>query len=312
MTQWTPKSRRSIPYFPSHERQHPSGGAFLFTRDLPLGITPLGSSFDRAHSIDLEPRDEETAQWLGQLLAIGHRGAHDFAGAVEGLVESIAQYLGYYGEVYFEIFLDGSPSSAPSESARALRLDALPHGYVQHVPGFYLQAVPRSDWQEIGKWAVAIPTKSIWHVGLPATYGRPREHRAMLRRLDKLWGSTPDFLLADGDLGRSAGYDMDAHQLACSIALERATNRWGTIPSLHQVKGTTEYFLIARGLQFQMSQAALREHIIDELNRLLQRIDPKGHRVVINGLPTSREIADALRSLHDGELSFAEAMKTTE
>ena len=91
----------------------------------------------------------------------------------------------------------------------------------------------------------------------------------MLAELDRLSDPMPRFALEGKRLSADVGFDFAAHRHTMDVAGERATRRWGTIPSLQQIKGSTEYYFIARRLQFQHSQALLREHIVHELNGLL-------------------------------------------
>ena len=116
------------------------------------------------------------------------------------------------------------------------------------------------------------------------------------------------FALEDGQLGASAGYEFAVHRRASDIAVERATRSWGTIPSLQRVAWTTEYYYVARHLQFLRSQALVREHVIAELNRLLTRLRVSA-AIRIDGLPTAVQIGDHMTKLKRGEVSFTAALQ---
>jgi hypothetical protein len=49
----------------------------------------------------------------------------------------------------------------------------------------------------------------------------------------------------------------------------------------------------------------LREHIINEINQLLNRLSVKC-KLIVNGLPTAKEILQMRNSMQKGDLSFAE------
>ena len=93
------------------------------------------------------------------------------------------------------------------------------------------------------------------------------------------------------------------------LAVEQLMANWGSIPSLRQLKHTTEYYYIVHSLQSLRSQALLREHILSEMNSLIARlgIDSK---IMISGLGTSGDIAEAIKKLDRGEISFIEALKS--
>jgi hypothetical protein len=154
---------------------------------------------------------------------------------------------------------------------------------------------------------IRIPAEKIWRVRLPRRLGGVRGHRRMLRALGERTSPHPRFIFEGTDMGRSAGYDFAVHRRACEVEIERATQRWGTIPSRFRVEGTTEYFLFSRRLAFKHAQAELREHILAELNQLLARLGLI-HRLQVTGLRPAAEIDRALRQLQAGELTVAEAM----
>ena len=299
-----PGARRSVAYFPSRSGATPMERAFLFTRDVPLGIMPLRRARDRPEFVvTLDPPDAGVEEWLTRFLDVGQFTQTTLDEALVEFVESASRYLAYLGEVFFELLPPDEGDGPPTQLA------PLPPGPVRHLPGRYLQIVPKADREAMeGRRYFAVPSDAMWHVRLPSSLGSPRQHRRMLRRLERLSGLMPDFAMRSTDLGQSESYDLSAHRKASELALERATNRWGTIPSLFQVKGTTEYFLFARRLQWHAAQAGLREHLIVELNALLSRLEV-AHRLVVSGLPTAADISHAIALLKAGEIDVAEAMK---
>jgi hypothetical protein len=191
---------------------------------------------------------------------------------------------------------------------RFARLGPLPPGPVRRLPGRYLQMIPKADRELAdGKRWNAVPSDRMWHVRLPSELGSPRAHRRLLKRVRRFGDITPTFVLQTGDMGRGAGYDFKAFHAACLVETERATNRWGSIPSFQRIGGTNEYFLFSRRLQWQRAQALVREHLIAELNQLLGRLGVSS-QLVVEGLPTARELAETIRKLHRGDATVEEAM----
>lgn len=305
----TRPARQTARYFPSRSGQRPAFQAFLFTRDLPLGLVPYQSS-GRASSfsVTLEPHSDEVAEWLTQFLHIGQYRQHDLSSATEQFLETTVTFMAHTGEAFFELGGSMAESKPPGLPAA---LYPLPPGPVRRVPGRYLQVVPSADRKAFdGKRYLSVPADRMWNVRLPRELGTPRQHRRMLKQLTRLSETLPDFALQSPDLGRSEYYDFSSHRQAIEILLERTTNRWGTIPSLFKVDGTSEYYLFARRLRWQRSQALLRDHILCELNALLARLGLSS-RVVISGLPGPDQIDVVIRQLQAGEIDVDEAMKAS-
>lgn len=297
--------RISRPYLPGTERQvGTEGNQFLFTRDLPLGIMPSRSLRGEGFRVQLEPADEEVSAQLISLLDIGQFSRHDLGEAIIEFVETVARLIGYRGEALFEL-IGGGTDQSPS-------LGSLPPLPVLRTLGGYYQLIPKGARQQLETGAaIRIPAEKIWRVRLPRRLGGVRGHRWMLRALGERSYPHPRFIFEGADMGRSVGYDFAVHRRACEIEIERATRRWGTIPSRFRVEGTTEYFLFSRRLAFKHAQAELREYILAELNRLLARLGFT-HRVQVTGLRSAVEIDRALRQLQAGELTVAEAMDIEE
>jgi hypothetical protein len=297
--------RHAVRYFPSRERSTPAGHAFLLARDIPLGILPIRGARDHPKfSVELRPPDSEREARLCRFLHIGRYEHRTLDEAIVEFVDTAANYIGYFGEVYFEIIFDAE--------GEPLRLEPLPPGRVVRVPGHYVQVIGKRDREQLGvSRFVRIPAKHIWRLGLPRSLGGARRHRRLLRRLERLSNPTPEFALRSTDLGRSVGFEFAVMRDASDRLQERATRRWGTVPSIQRPVGSsTEYFFIARRLAFLQAQANLREHTIDRLNELLTRLQIP-HSIAISGIPSAADIAATLGRLHRGEISFAEALDAT-
>jgi hypothetical protein len=282
----------------SAERLGTEGNQFLFTRDLPLGIMP---NRDAQFRVVLEPEDEEVAEGLVSMLDVGRFTRQGLTEATVEFVERLAELIGYRGEALLEL-VDGGPDAFP-------KLAPLPRSPVMRAPGGFYQLIPKADRAELKAGAaIRIPSEKLWRVKLPRDLGGVRGHRRMLAALGERSSPTPNFILRTPDMGRSAGYDFAAHRRACEVGIERATRRWGTIPSRFRVDGTTEYFLFSRRLAFKRAQAELRDHILGELNRLLGRLQID-HRIRVQGLRSAAEIEKTLLRLRAGELTVSEAMR---
>ena len=91
-------------------------------------------------------------------------------------------------------------------------------------------------------------------------------------------------------------------------SVEHVTRRWGSIPSLQRIDGTTDFYLFAQTLRFRRAQALLREQLVRDINELMRRLGFNAS-LVVQGLPTSDEISALLARLQAGEIDFAQAMR---
>jgi hypothetical protein len=296
----------SIRFFPSMSgRPGVQGNEFIFTRDLPTGVMPIGGlKRSEDYRATLDPADDAVADRIVRLLDVGQFSRHELSEALTEFVETTTRYLGYRGEVIYEIVTVTGRNTGVAE----LRLIPLPPGRVIRTPWAFYQVIPKADREQLGKgWMVRISRSKLWRMTLPHQLGGVRRHRRMLKMLRTRSSPTTEFILQRIDMGHGVGYDFSAHHKACSIGIERATRRWGTMPSFFRVEGTTEYFSFSRRLDFKRSQAELRDHIITELNSFLGRLGFK-HRIAVEGLVPPAKISEIMSRLQAGEVTVSEAL----
>lgn len=307
MKRRVPTDRLSRAYFSNapHKAAAMGGHAFMFIRDLPLGIMP---SMRRRtnYTVRLEPHDDHQEDGIVELLTIGdrYRRGGGLGGTWAAFVEQVTGDIAFDGEAFFEII-----HSTDDEAVPTTTLVVLPSGEVRQRSDAYVQVIPAAD-QGNGPPEIAIPRAKIWHLTIPEALGSPQSHRKMLADLAALSSPMPGFALDSGNLGADEGFDFGASRHANDIAIERVTQNWGTIPSLQQIKGTTEYFFIARRVQFAYAQALIREHILQEFNILLTRLNYTS-QLVVDNLPTAGQLAETLTKLGQGEIGFTDAMNAT-
>jgi hypothetical protein len=90
----------------------------------------------------------------------------------------------------------------------------------------------------------------------------------------------------------------------------RATRIWGWDTRDWSSQYVTEYYQFYRRLTFRWSIEILRRHVIQEINRLLFRLEIEAS-IAIEGLPTPASILDARERMAKGEIDFAVATRLT-
>lgn len=297
--------RLSRAYFPNAEQDDSGHYVFMFTRDVHTGIMPFRNGGRYPFTVTLARKNQNLEKQLKEFLGIGMYGSKwQLDETIWDAVETLSQYLASFGEVYLEIVYEDDKAKAGISDKK---LEFLPLGKIIRLFGNYIQLVPIKNWERGEKKFYVIPSNRIWHVKLPRKLGTPRQHRKMLKCLSALSEPMPEFALKDGDMGGSAKYDFMTHHHNKDIAVELTTNRWGSMRSLSQITGTTEYYYIVNRLQATYSQALLREHIVHQINDLLTKLGVK-NGLKVEGLKTSADIKDTIKKLEKGEIGFGEAM----
>lgn len=299
-------SRLSRAYFPNREHSSPEllYYAFMFVRDIHTGIMPYRTGGKYPYTTRLSRNNQTLSRELAKFLSIGHHDGILLDETLREAIETLSRYIVTFGEVYLEIVYEDVKNKTGIKNKK---LEFLPWSKVIRVFGRYIQIVPLRNWKRGEKIFYIIPSDRIWHIKLPRKLGTPHEHRKMLKKLNALSESTPKFVHENGDLGHSAKYDFIAHQHAKKIAVEQATYRWGSIPSLGRIDGTTEYYYIINTLRIAYSQVLLREHIINEINGLLGKLGIK-NSLKIEGLKLATDIKDTIKKLEKDEMGFDEAV----
>jgi len=300
-------SRISRGYFPNQKPSEISSSLYasIFIRDVYTGIMPYGFRKESKFKAELTRKNQKLEDNLKELLDIGHRSGWSLSEAVSGAIETLSHYLITFGEVHLEIVCEKDETGTTNKS-----LEFLPQGVILKVFNNYVQFVPLTNWVANEKKFYVIPANKIWHIKLPKSLGTPRSHRRLLKKLVLLSEPMPEFALKDNTLGNSNKYDFVAHHDKKELAVEQITAAWGSFPSLRRIKHTTEYYFIMHGLQFAHSKSILREHVLCEINRLLENLGIK-NSIKISGLVSAAEVEGIITKLESGEIGFAEAVEKT-
>ena len=308
----TPRFATSFPNF--SQTYSPDLNVYTFTRDIPLGVTPIGGKSHRNENFSIEIRSDQV-HW-DQLFVIltsltNNRGYNStslkniqntFAipyltrELVCKVINDIATNLAWFGRAVFEIVLDSSQSN--------YKLVRIPSQNMISAFGMYLQLIPKPDRVTWNKSFVLGSKNHVWDVSVPKKLGGLRKHLALIRKLRSLGVVVPSFWKEELDYSnQTTGFDFHRYRLEQDIYKAKITAKWGWNWSDHTLNNWTEVYLFYRILRFKWSQAILREHILNELNLLFDRLKINA-KIVIDGLPSSSEINTVRKSMLDGQVSF--------
>jgi hypothetical protein len=298
-------------------RSRPHKGSInrlVFTRDAPLGIVPIGVRSHKRPEFAIRteggPAEKEAlVSFLGR--GSTHRGLTE---SVCDFVEEVARLLVEYGEASYELVAELSEDIPHDDEANE---EPFPNCHLELVlPQTPLAAesivgpvVPRGG-RDVSRRLRHLPADRVFRIKLPRSLGRPRSHRRMLRRLDKIEHASGRFVVSATSMASiPQGYDHEAAQRASESEIVRLTRQWGVLAFL-QPKNMTDYFTVAGTIYNRRSQTILRDHIISRLNELLK--DVALPEVRIEGLPTVSDIDRALEDLRTGRVDLKQAAESTD
>lgn len=285
--------------FPSlSKRSNIDPNVHMFTEDIHLAIMPIGGRTDKQKEFAVEfqgeePDSEKAKQIIGEL---GEFDIHDTAEMVCDAVANIARYLAWEGQAVFEILKDEEHIYINGFTAKNLF----------KLFNWYLQIVPPGDWNLWKQKFTFVTKKKIWKVEIPHELGGVRGYKNVLRKLQIHNHLGPDFYRQDLERGIMAkDLDFSKYIRNGEIYYNRATHAWGWNRRDWSQDKCTEFYSFYKMLSFRYAQAILREHILEEINRLLSRLSIKC-KLIVTGLPTSNEILKIREDMQKGELSFGE------
>lgn len=288
-------------HFPSLSRGRDlNHNVHMFTQDIHLAVMPIGGRTEKQKDFTVSLDGEKSAcEYAHNLIGeIGRYDRHDLNGTVCDAVEEVARHLAWQGCAVYEIITDESGTSHI-------------HGFTSQrllsLPGCFLQIIPRGDWELWEKKWVFIPATKVWYLEMPTVFGGRRWYRSVVRKLSRFEYLGPAFWRQDLERGeQSMNFDLQLYAKNAAVYYDRVTKAWGWNRRDWTQERSTEFFSFYKLVSFRWAQAVLREHIINEINRLFVRLKI-GCQLRVNGLPTSGQIRKIKEELLDGKISFGAA-----
>jgi hypothetical protein len=271
---------------------------YMFTEDIHLAIMPIGGRTQKQENFSVEfqgeePDCERAKEIVGEL---GEFDRYDTTGMVCDAVENIARHLAWEGQAVYEIIND--------------KEQIYIHGFTSknlfRLLFWYLQIIPPGDWDLWKRKFTLLNKKKIWRVEVPSELGGMRGFKKVLKKLRKYRHLGPDFYRQDLERGLTTkNYDFMKYVRNSEIYFNRVTHIWGWNRRDWSQERCTEFYSFYKMLSFRYAQALLRENIIKEINRLLERLSVKC-KIVVTGLPTPKEILQIRNDMQKGDIPFTE------
>ena len=281
----------------------------MFTEDIRNQVMALSVRLgDKPAKVSIEIKGTANAVRLAEdlLASICRYGRNDQFELVCDAVETVAENLAWDGWAVFEILHDAS------EEKEFFRLHGFSTLGLYKRWSRYIQRVPRADWQFAGKRTVVLPLEDLWVIHMPPLLGGKKGHKKLISQLARYHKLTPDFQMAEmSEQRKRFTLDFDYYHKTKIIREWQLTKRWGWNHRSFSTDDTTKLHLFYRTITFSWALAVLREHILQELNRLLTRLGVEA-TIAWSGLPLPEEVLRVRKQMLDGELSFGEAWHRVE
>jgi hypothetical protein len=293
-------------YFPSlsetfdvHQYVH------MFTEDIHLGIMPIRGSSERHNEYNAIINGSESDIELITRICLSlseYNHHYESNKLIADAVETIARNLSWAGIAFYEIVNDKDDSSCPY-------LQWFTTKRLFKIPGHFVQILPKPESLQFKRKFTIINSSRVWKVTMPPELGGEHEYIKILKTIKKTNSLTPKF--AQKDMGlfyTTPGYDYKEYNRNHDVLINRLTSNWGWNRRDTHDDNCTEFYTVYKHVCSALAKTIFREHIICEINKLLQRLRIKGSIEII-GLPTSEDILKTRKDLIQGTIDFDQAFR---
>lgn len=314
-----PSSRESIEYYISNETStrnlHGSLYSHMFIEDLHLGIMPIGGRSDNPNfAVKIDPYSTEIGEFIRLGLPTHHGEPRSLTEAVCDFIDMAAHILASHGKAYYELiyfFTDDNKNKI-----EGFMIENIPNRCIKENLGFYWQLIPNEvlEHKENLKRFIWLSKDDLVVLSIPKELGGVRKFKKLLSDLQWLSEcSVPRFAIEDMAIQKqTAGYDFSTYRKNQETCLAKITRHLGWNGRGSFDGQTLEFYQLYRILSFQKTRAILREYIMHNLNRALEKIGEKmGFKceIRLEGISTHEDYNNYMRQLIDGSLQFSEVIE---
>ena len=275
----------------------------IFTEDIHLGIMPIGGKSKNRpdFSVNLtgdEQNKEKAIKLLNSVASNNRLSANEL---ISDALDNIVKSLLYKGFSYYEITQDTSGF---------FQLGNFTSDRLANFLGLYFQFVPKADRNMWNKKFVVKASNSIWKILIPKVLGSSSGYRQLISGLANKADMYPKCFDIKDITTRQDQFDFKEYSIQTKVYQYRLLDLWGGTLRHSSTDYVNEYYLIHRIVRLNRAQAILREHIVNEINDLFDRLKIKS-QIEVSGLPTVEFIDNQLKKLEAGELELSEITNST-
>lgn len=282
------------------------GDSYMFIQDMYTGIMPymIYRGEREKYPARLEPGTTQQRQRM-IVEGISHRDhTHFLEDAICEFVRTTAHVLFSDGVAYYEIIYQKNEAG----EVESFGFELLQPFYLFRFLRNYYQIIPWWEAKESHTRVqiIKIPAEKILRIDFPKQYGGKRRHYQLLKRLYQLSKEfIPKFQMDAMAKNENIGFDLDEFDRAKYQEVAKLTRKFGWNQRQRSNKYITKYYQMLRFLREKKLEAFLREYIIEELNKALNRPPLNlGVKVVMENLFSVRDVEEQEKLLKKGDVAF--------
>lgn len=278
---------------------------YMFMEDMTNFIMPFSHRVKNLKVILIPKNDKKE-----RLIIESFNNNHDrnLADAVGEFIRETGQSLFSHSEVFYEVKVTKNEQGKITK----LELFDIYAPSMIKVLGYYFQFIPWKAAESAGTKAGIrrIPNESVLHIKFPDGLGGKSGIKRIIKRLASLSKVfIPDFQMNNLDQKKQTGFDLDTYIEAKYVEKAQLTKKMGWNQRKIPDNTILEYYSIHRHLMFAHSQSLIREHILMQLNMVIQK--HLNTKIEMTGLLTTKQINEELKLLNQGDLEFNKLFKRT-
>ena len=212
----------------------------MFTQDIFSAIMPIGGHSTGQNAFSVSVNGDEGECEKARRLIRGMQNEFDpnvrhddLTEMVCDAIKNIVMHLCADGCSVHEIIFD-EDSVAHLYSFTSRRLLRL--------PGYFLQLIPKEDWDLWKKKFVLVPSKRIWYFEMPLVLGGRKGYKATIKNLGRFEVLFPNF-------------DFQKYTRINDIYCGQVTKTWGWNRRDLSQERSTEFFFFYRSITFHWAKS---------------------------------------------------------
>ena len=282
----------------------------MFVEDMHNGIMPYRLYSDQSQfEVKLDSKGDGLEALISEALH-GDRYGYGLAEALSDFIRDATRDLFFYGRIAYEITYETDDDKILKfnfDSINPLSLIKFFGSYLQIIPWW----VARLSRVKVGMHRIL--KKKMLYIEFPQKLGGRKGLKKILNRLEVLGKELiPEFSMETMKENRNIGFDLNQYTREKYLEKAQITKELGWNQRKIPDNEILEYYSMYRRLKFVLSQAIVREHILETINQCLNGpLLNLGTRILMDGIPSSKQIEAEFKALKAGNLEFTELFKRT-
>lgn len=222
----------------------------------------------------------------------------DMQDSIEDFFKTVIPTMLNYGKAYYEITYF---KEKENEKWNKFKLSYIPPFTIKKEQNRYTQTI----YENNKKKYINVDGEDILECSFPQNFYK--DYMQIVNSLSNLKSVPPSFALPFHNRTEKIPFDVNMHFDSQHLVLANATRKIGWDARNLFEKNITEYYFMYRFLNFQKFLAILRNHVLKELNLLIQRVNKKIEikgQIAFRNFPDIDNVNLFLEDIQNGKRNF--------